>query len=62
MKEMKQTSHQMNKMIKARVNRMKENVHKMIKVRVIKVNININMEKKLLPHISSIHTHHVVVT
>jgi hypothetical protein len=52
----------MNKMIKARVNRMKENVHKMIKVRVIKVNININMEKKLLPHISSIHTHHVVVT
>jgi hypothetical protein len=36
-------------MIKARVSKMKENMHKMIRARVIKVNININMEKKLLP-------------
>jgi hypothetical protein len=39
----------MNNMIKAKVSRTKENMHKMIRVRAIKVNININMEKKLLP-------------
>jgi len=44
-------------MIKARVNKMKENMHKMIMVKVIKVNMKNNMEKKLLPYISSIYTH-----
>jgi hypothetical protein len=44
-------------MIKAGVSRMKENMHKMITARVIKVNININIEKKLLPQIFSIYTH-----
>jgi hypothetical protein len=38
--EMEQTTHQMNKMIRARVNKMKENMHKMIKARVIKENMN----------------------
>ncbi len=47
----------MNKMIKARVNKMKENMHKMIKARVIKENMNNNMERKLLPQILSIYTH-----
>jgi hypothetical protein len=44
-------------MIKARVNKMKENRHKMIKAKVIKVNMSNNMERKLLPHIFSIYTH-----
>jgi len=47
----------MNKMIKAMVNKMKENMHKMIKTKVIKLNMNNNMERKLLPQISSIYTH-----
>jgi hypothetical protein len=47
----------MNKIIKVRVNRMKENMHKMIRARVIKVNVSNNMERKLLPQISSINTH-----
>ncbi len=47
----------MNKMIRARVNKMKENMHKMIKARVIKENMNNNMERKLLPQILSIYTH-----
>jgi hypothetical protein len=55
--EMEQTTHQMNKMIRARVNKMKENMHKMIKARVIKENMNNNMERKLLPQILSIYTH-----
>jgi hypothetical protein len=46
----------MNTIIKDRVNRTKENMHKRIRARVIKVNININMERKLLPQISSIYT------
>jgi hypothetical protein len=29
----------------------------MIKAKVIKVNMNNNMKKKMLPHISSIYTH-----
>jgi hypothetical protein len=57
MMEMKQITHQMNKMIKAMVNKTKENMHKMIRARVIKVNMNNNMERKLLPQISSIYTH-----
>jgi hypothetical protein len=44
-------------MIKARVNKMKENMHKMIKAKVIKVNMSNNTEKKLLPQIYSIYTH-----
>jgi hypothetical protein len=47
----------MNKMIKARVGKMKENMHKMIRAKVIKVNMSNNMERKLLAHISSIYTH-----
>jgi hypothetical protein len=44
-------------MIKARLSKMKENMHKMIRAKVIKVNMSNNMERKLLPHISSIYTH-----
>jgi hypothetical protein len=44
-------------MIKARVNKIKENMHKRIRVKVIKVNMGNNAEKKLPPYISSIYTH-----
>jgi hypothetical protein len=47
----------MNKMIRARVGMMKENMHKMIKTRVIKVNMNNNMEKKVVAtYLFNIHT------
>jgi len=35
----------------------KHQMNKMIRAKVIKVNMNNNMERKLLPHISSIYTH-----
>ncbi len=44
---MKQITHQMNNMIKAKVNKMKENMHKMIRAKVTKLNMNNNMERKL---------------
>jgi hypothetical protein len=44
-------------MIRAKVNKMKENMHKMIRAKVNKVNMNNNMKRKLLPQILSIYTH-----
>jgi hypothetical protein len=37
----------MNKMIRAKVSKMKENMHKMIMAKVIKVNMSNDMKRKL---------------
>jgi hypothetical protein len=44
---MKQITPQMNKMIRAKVSKMKENMHKMIMAKVIKVNMSNDMKRKL---------------
>jgi len=44
-------------MVMAKMNMLKENMHQMIRAKVIKVNMNNNMKKKMLPHISSVYTH-----